>query len=69
MLVFLTIVGLIYFCACAGFLLIYRRALRRASLRPMTLRPPQRDNVIPFRRKNAPGEQPGSNVESVNSIR
>ena len=69
MLMMLAIVGLVYFCACAAFVLVYRRALRRVALHPMTLLPQRPDNVIPFRRKTLPGEQPSPNIESVNSIR
>lgn len=65
----LTIVGAIYFSACAAFVIVYRRALRRASLHPMTLLPPRPNNVIPFPRKTAPGEKPAPNIESVNSNR
>ena len=65
----LTIVGAMYFSACAAFVIVYRRALRRASLHPMTLLRRQPDNVIPFPRKTTAGEQPAPNIESVNSIR
>lgn len=68
-LMILSIVGAIYFSACAAFVIVYRRALRRTSLRPVTLLPPRRDNVIPFRRKASSGEQPAPDIESVNSIR
>ncbi|HKR26940.1 MAG TPA: hypothetical protein VJS11_05780 [Acidobacteriaceae bacterium] len=65
----LTIVGAIYFSACAAFVIVYRRALRRASLHPMTLLPPRPNNVIPFPRKTPSGEKPAPNIESVNSNR
>lgn len=64
----LMILGAAYFSACAAFVVVYRRALRRTSLRPVTLIP-RRDNVLPFRRKTLPGEQPAPNIESVNTIR
>ncbi|HEV2279601.1 MAG TPA: hypothetical protein VGS02_15575 [Acidobacteriaceae bacterium] len=68
-LMILTIVGATYFSACAAFIIVYRRALRRASLHPMTLLRPRRDNIIPFPRKTPSGEQPAPNIESVNNIR
>lgn len=69
MLTILTIVGLIYICACAGCLLIYRRALRRASVHPMILIHARRNNVIPFRRQTRASDQQPPNIESVNNIR
>jgi hypothetical protein len=65
----LTIVGLIYICACAGCLFIYRRALRRASVHPMILIHSQRNNVIPFRRKTPGSDQHPPNIESVTRLR
>lgn len=64
----LTIIGAIYFSACAGFLVLYRRALRRTSMSAMTLLP-RRDNVIPFRRKEPQPLHPASDIDSVNTLR
>ena len=69
MLMILTIIGLTYFCACAVFLVVYRRALRRATVHPVSLLRPRRTNIIPFPRKGLAGEQPAPNIESVNTLR
>jgi hypothetical protein len=66
---FLRLIALVYVAALALFLALYRRAVRRSEIHPISLLP-RRNNVIPFRpRRSRREDPPARDVESVNNVR